>query len=491
MNWTRLHYGFAVCLTLSFASLGAATESKADLETCEHCAMSLSRAFIAVAKKTRPSVVHIRAEMGQTANGFQFNDPNSPFEQFQDELFHKFFGFPSPQERAPHDTPRQVASGSGFLVSPDGYIVTNYHVVKDATKIVIERYEEENIELEAQLIGIDPNTDIAVLKIAGENFPCLEFGDSDEVQVGEWMLAIGHPFRLRDSVSAGVVSATHRGNLQISQLEDFIQTDASVNPGHSGGPLLNLSSKVVGVNTAILTQSGASHGVSFSVPSNIARMVYEQIRENGSVDRAFLGAYIQDLDENLIEAFHLKKGTSGALIAEIMTDSAAERGGLLRGDIVTHINGQPIRSGKALRLAIMKLPSGSLCKISLLREGKSLQLEVKLGTQAKQVSIEGDAIFRLGITVEQLTPENTHKYRLKTDDQGLVITKVVPNSIAAIAGWHVNDVILVVNGQKMLTIDNLKAVLEKSVSNEKLVFLIHHTQSGRAGFHGVPHPDAR
>lgn len=453
---------------------------------CDKCAMSLSQAFITVARECRPAVVHIHSEVGpnfQGGSAFQM-DSLSPFEEFQEELFNRFFGTPGGSRGAPR--PQQASDGSGFIVSSDGYIVTNHHVVKDATRITVEKFDEVNREYTAKLVGCDPKTDIAVLKIEATNLPYLEFADSDEIEAGQWTMAIGHPFRLRDSVTAGVISATHRGDLQISQLEDFIQTDTSINPGNSGGPLLDLSGRVIGVNTAILSKTGGSIGVGFAVPSNIVSMVFEQIRQKGAVDRAFLGVQIQDLNDDLCVGFKLKKGTTGALIAEVVDDSAAQKAGLKAGDIVTQFNGAQIKSSKQLYTTLGKLSSGSICKMVVLREGKEVKLEILLGSRETETSQAGDIIHKLGITVEQITPENAHKYGVKTDEQGLVITKVMPQSVAAMIGWAPGSIIMVVNGEKISNVKDLKRVLDAANPKDRVVFLMH--QKGRASFYSVPHP---
>ena len=475
--------------TLLFLEGAVKEKTTKDLDSCEHCGQSLSRAFVGVAKKCRPAVVHIRGEHGKEnwgrMNPYQ-ESPNNPFEQFQEELFNRFFGGPSQGSRAPQQKPSQMSSGSGFIVSSDGYIVTNHHVVKDATRILVEKYDEIEQEFEAVVVGCDPNTDIAILKIPGENLPFIEFADSDQIDVGQWTLAIGHPFRLRDSVTAGVISATNRGDLKISQLEDFIQTDTSINPGNSGGPLLDLSGKVIGVNTAILSRTGGSIGVGFAVPSNIAKMVFEQIRVNGIVDRGFLGVQIQDLSEDLCSGFHLKKGTSGALIAEVVPDSSASDAGLEAGDIVIEFNGDAIKNSKQLYNSLGKLASGSDCRLKILRNGKPKKIKITLGSKSKEISVEGDIIHRLGLVVEQITPENAHHLGAKTDDKGLVITRILPGSLAAIAGLHEGSVIMVVNGQKISSIGDLKKTIEKANPKERLVILMHHR--GRASFYSIPHP---
>lgn len=473
---------------LCIGALSAADSTKESV--CEHCGLSLSNAFIEVAKKCRPSVVHIRGEQNKSGVGayrdFGGADSTNPFEQFQEELFNRFFGFPSTPQQAPQQKQTPISTGSGFIVSQDGYIVTNYHVVKDVARIVVEKYDDVEKEFEAELVGCDPNTDIAILKIPGKDLPCIAFADSDQIQVGQWTMAIGHPFRLRDSVTAGVISATHRGDLQISQLEDFIQTDTSINPGNSGGPLLDLSGKVIGMNTAILSRSGGNIGVGFAVPSNIISMVYEQIRQKGMVDRAYLGVQIQDLTDDLCAGFKMKKGTTGALVTEVVPDSVAQTAGLVPGDIIVEFNGESIKNAKQLYNSLGKLPSGSQADVKVLHDGKQKKIQMALGSKTKEVSLEGDLLHKLGVVVEAITPENANKYNVKSDEKGLVITRVLPGTTAAIAGWHEGSIIMVINGQKVSTIADLKKVLEKSDPKERVVLLMHFR--GRASFFSVPHP---
>ncbi len=480
----------AIISFLSMKSQINCQENISNSELCNHCGKSLSQAFIEVAKKGRPSVVHIRCEQGKrgSKNGFESFQDSSPnlFERFQEDLFNKFFGFSGGDNRSPKTNSAPVSSGSGFIVSSDGYIITNHHVVKDAARIIVEKYDDVEKEFEAKLVGCDPNTDIAVLKIECNNLVFLEFADSDKIQVGQWSMAIGHPFRLRDSVTAGVISATNRGDLQISQLEDFIQTDTAMNPGNSGGPLMDLNCKVIGVNTAILSQTGGSIGVGFAVPSNIASMVFEQIKKNGSVDRAFLGVQIQDLNESLCIGFKIKKGTTGALISEVMENSPAASSGLLSGDIVVEFNGDSIKNSKQLYNNLGKLASGNNCEIKIIRDGKFKIVKIVLGSKTKDVSEEGDIIYRLGIIVEQVIPENANKFGVKTDDKGVVITRVFPGSLAEKAGWREGSVIMVVNGDKIISISDLKQSLERSSVKDNLVVLLNY--KGRVNFYSIPHP---
>ncbi len=477
-----------LCALPIFGAMNFVEAGLKDPTACESCGKSLSQAFINVAKKCRPAVVHIRVETGG-GHLNPFGDSSNPFEQFQDDLFNRFFGFSGGPQRGQPQNSQQVSTGTGFIVSSDGYIVTNYHVIKDGSKIIVEKYDDIEKQYEAELIGCDPNTDLAVLKIkAGDDLPFLEFADSDELEVAQWVMAIGHPFKLRDSVSAGVISATHRGDLQISQLEDFIQTDAAINPGHSGGPLVDLNGRVIGVNTAILSKTGGNIGVGFAVPSNIAKMVYLQIQEGGSVDRAFLGVQIQDLSEDLCTGFRLKKGTTGALIAEVVPDSSAATSGLQAGDVVVDFNGETIKSSKQLYTTLAKLPAGEKCNMTILRDGKQKKIHIVLGSKAKEASTEGDIIHKLGIFVEQITPENAGKFGIKAEEKGVVVSKVLPGTIAALLGWTPGSVIMVVNGQKVASVTDLKKSLESANPKERLVILMNY--HGRATFHSIPHPSS-
>ncbi len=478
-------------LLLTCATLSLRAAEGPDHAMCPGCGQSLSNAFIQVAKKGRPAVVHIRGEMGgqpnQTYEEFS-NAPSNPFEQFQEELFNRFFGTPGDRKGGGYPRgPQGQSHGSGFIVSEDGYIVTNHHVVKDATRIIVEKYDEVEKEFEATLVGCDPKTDLAILKIDAKDLPVVTFADSDTLQVGQWTIAIGHPFKLRDSVTAGVISAMHRGDLQISQLEDFIQTDAAINAGNSGGPLFNLDGEVVGVNTAILSRSGGNIGVGFAIPSNIAKMVFEQIRNKGAVDRGFLGVQIQDLNEDLVTGFKLKKGTVGALISEVVPGSCAEQSGLQAGDVVTEFNGAEIKGAKSLYNAIGKIAAGTQCKLKVLRAGKPKVIVLTLGSKAIEEVQEGDVIHKLGVIVEPLSPENAHKFNAKTDDKGVVITRVLPGSIAAMMGWNQGAIIMVINGESVTSVSDVKRIIEKTDPKDRLVFLMHH--HGRASFHSVPHPN--
>ena len=478
-----------ICASTVTSSIAAGQKNQ---DLCPECGNSLSNAFIQVASKGRPAVVHIRGEMGgQVAKPYEeySQAPSSPYEQFQDELFQRFFGSPGGDRPGAKRGPQGQSHGSGFIVSSDGYIVTNFHVVKDATRVVVEKYGEVEQEFEATVVGCDPKTDLAILKIDAVDLPFTKFADSDNLQVGQWTIAIGHPFKLRDTVTAGVISAMHRGDLQISQLEDFIQTDTAINPGSSGGPLFNLDGEVIGVNTAILSRSGGNIGVGFAVPSNVAKMVFEQIKINGAVDRGFLGVQIQDLSEDLAAGFKMKKGSTGALIAEVVPGSCAEVSGLQSGDVVIEFEGKEIKGAKQLYQSIGKIPAGTICKMKVIRSGKSKMISITLGSKEVEEVQEGDIVHRLGLLVEQITPENAHKFNAKSDDKGVVITRVLPGSIASIMGWTQGSVILVINGEKVSSVGDVKRIIEKANPKDRLVFLMNF--NGKASFYSVPHPTTK
>src|SRR5579863_8542313 len=302
----------AVTCTLPLCPSYAASQTE---EACTCSPKQTSKAFTAAAKKSIPAVVFIKVQSStpdQDEGGYPYGYQN-PYDFNGDDFFNRFFGMPfhggPPQKPQP-----QFSQGSGFLVSADGYILPNAHVVKGADKITAVL--NDGREIDATLIGADPQTDIAIIKIEGKQFPFLPMGDSEEIDIGEWVIAIGSPFQLEASVTVGVVSAKGRQNLKITDFEDFIQTDAAINPGNSGGPLLNLNAEVIGINTAIVSRSGGYMGIGFAIPSNMAKNIMTQIIDKGSVTRGFMGVSLQPVDKDIAEAFGLNRA-EGALIAEV------------------------------------------------------------------------------------------------------------------------------------------------------------------------------
>jgi serine protease Do len=436
----------------------------------ESLTSKLSSAFVQTVKSCKYGVVSIQAEYGQKNSKNNLNHESfDEFERFQEDFFRHFFKPHGQQGKAQP----QTSQGTGFLVTNDGYIMTNYHVIKNATTIKVELYDNTDVSYTASVVGCDPASDIAVLKIEVKNLTHLKFADSDLIEEGQWSIAIGHPFKMRHSVTSGIISATHRAGLQISQIEDFIQTDASINPGNSGGPLLNLDGEVIGMNTAILSKSGGNIGLGFAIPSNLCSMVFEQIKDKGHVDRAFLGVQIQDLTQDLTEGFGLKSNTKGALIADIVKDSPAQKGGIERGDIVLKFNDKAITNARQLQTSVGKLPSGESCRVLVLRDNKQKLLTLTLGSQNQESkSREGDLIHKIGITVEELRQDNAHKFGLKSSEKGLAITSIKPGSIAQKNRWPLGGVILSVARKPVVKVKDLTKILAGMKAGQKGVVTI-------------------
>ena len=438
----------SVCCLLLNVYLGAATPSK-EAHLCRHCEQGISNTRVNVVKKCRNAVVYIETKQEPSMDrGFVID----PFEQF--------FGMPRRREQAPSQN--FSPSGTGFIVSSDGYIVTNNHVIDKAEEIKVEILSDSGEkEYQAKLIGCDPRSDIAILKIEEKGLPFLEFGDSDSVEEGQSTIAIGHPYRLRHSITGGMISAKDRTDLDLTDRAEYIQTDAALNPGSSGGPLLNLDGKVIAVNTAIRVQS---NGLGFAIPSNMAKMVYEHVKATGSVDRGFLGISLQDLSEDLIEAFGYNKGTKGALVTSVEKDLAGAVAGLETGDLITAFNGVRVKDAKALIIAVGKLASGKKCKMKVMRGNKEIELKAELGSQIAAASTKNNIMQRLGIVVDS-----------KNDsEKGVCIKEIIPGGLAHRSGWKVGSHILELNGQKIETVDDIVAAFDKNKDGKKLIALLEH-----------------
>ncbi len=386
-------------------------------------------AFTQIAKKSIPATVFIKATI--SSQPFSGLESQNPFDSFGDDFFHRFFGFPNGNGFQQIPQQPQIAGGSGFFVSADGYIVTNYHVVKDASKITIVL--NDGREFLATVKGSDPRTDLAVLKINETNLPYLTFGDSDELEIGEWVVAIGSPCALESSLTVGVVSAKGRQDLGITSLEDFIQTDAAINPGNSGGPLLNLNNQVIGVNTAILSRTGGYMGIGFSIPSHMVQHVFDQIMNSGGVQRAYLGVILQQIDKELADALGLDKA-DGVLVSDIMKDSPAAKAGLQQGDIILQNNDKPIKNVAKFRNDIAMMDPGQIVNLKILRNNSPLDLKIPLGVQSESEVCSAEMTQKIGIEVENATPEMASRLNIPANTIGVVITKIHPGSPAHLAG---------------------------------------------------------
>ncbi|PLX93012.1 MAG: serine protease [Desulfuromonas sp.] len=437
------------------------------------------QAFRSVAKKVSPAVVFIQVEQNieSSRSGVEFFSPfDSPF---GDEFLRRFFG-ESPNSRSPRkQAPKKRASGqgSGFIITPDGYILTNNHVVDKADSVKVTMLDGR--EYNASIVGTDPPSDLAVIKIDESDLPFLRLGDSEALEVGDWVLAVGNPFGLSHTLTAGIVSAKGRSNIGLSDYENFIQTDAAINPGNSGGPLVNLDGKVVGINTAIFSRSGGSMGIGFAIPVNMAKQVRKQLIEDGEVTRGQLGVYIQQLTSELAETFGLKKG-EGVLVAQVIEDSPAEHGGLKRGDVILRIDGKNVGEVAQFRNQVALTAPGTKMRLTLQRDGKKKEITVVIGRlDGESIATSGDGgkVPHIGLSLQSLTPEIAE--RLGYDDtEGVLVTAVEAGSRAEEAGIQRNDLILEIDRQPVTSPAEAKALLGKK-SRRGHLLLIRHGESTR------------
>jgi serine protease Do len=417
---------------------------------------SLARAgqlpdFTQLVEQASPAVVNISTTriINQKPASNQFDLPNQ--EQLPD-IFKHFFERQFPQQKSPQpgQMPKAQSSGSGFLISEDGYILTNFHVIKDADKIIVALSDRR--EMEAQLVGGDPRSDLALLKIAADDLPYLTLADSDQLKVGEWVLAIGSPFGFDYSVTAGIVSAKGR-SLRSETYVPFIQTDVAINPGNSGGPLFNLDGEVVGINSQIYTRSGGFMGLSFAIPSNTAIAVVAQLRENGEVARGWLGVQIQEVSQDLAESFGLDKA-AGALIAQVLDNSPALAAGLLAGDVITQVDGNEVVMSAQVAHFIGAIPPEQSVVIQVVRNGESIEIEVVIGhlpkiAAGKLSAIEqGKYVQRIGLRVAALSSEKAQQWSIRN---GIDIIEV-DAGVAQELGLQVGDVITSLANQRITSV---------------------------------------
>lgn len=437
----------------------------------------LNGAFVRSSERAIPSVVSVRTI--RTVNEFGFSPHEEhihPLERFHEEFFKRFFG------RRQSFQKTNESHGSGFFVSEDGYVVTNYHVVQHGQEFWISRTNEAE-ELSARLIISDPKTDLAILKVeSDESFPYLELGNSDHVQTGEWVIAIGSPFKLSHTVTAGVISSTDRHDLHINELEDFFQTDANINPGNSGGPLLDLYGRVIGVNTviALCPQTGGNSGIGFAIKSNIIRCVLNQVAESGTLTRGYLGVQPQPLDPQLAKQFGYSS-TNGALVAEVIPDSPAEKAGIKPGDIIMAIDGKSVQSPQALRNLIQLLPEGKKIDITIFRNGKQLTISASLGISDPVAHKQSELEHKLGFCVEEITDKTIETYKLNSCDQGrgVIVTHIDSRSLAYTAGIRKGTIILAVNHEPISTPQEFeRAVNESKKERDSALLLIQQRGQG-------------
>lgn len=395
--------------------------------------------------------------------------PDLPEDSPWGDLLRKFFG----DENGPQEDYNTQSLGSGFIIDPDGYIITNNHVIKDSDEIVVRLSDRR--ELKAKLIGTDPRSDVALLKIEAKNLPVVKIGNSDKLMPGQWVLAIGSPFGFDHSVSVGVVSAIGR-SLPSENYVPFIQTDVAINPGNSGGPLFDLDGEVIGINSQIYSRTGGFMGLAFAIPINVATNVITQLKDKGRVSRGWLGILIQDVNRELAESFGMKE-PMGAVVLKVLDDSPAQKAGFKIGDVVIDFNGKSINRSSDLPIAVGSTPVGDTAKVKVIREGKSIELKVKIAelpAEDKLASVESDdtepaKANRLGVAVEDLTTDQRHRLDIK---KGGVIVSEVTDGPALDAGIHRGDVLLKLNQQDIKSVKQFRELLPKLPVGKAVPILI-------------------
>jgi len=429
--------------------------------------------FSSVAKMATPAVVFIKVEKDVPVSGMQRF--GNMFDLFGDGSAQRFF-YPNgrgnqqrPGDQKPQ-TYRQVGQGSGFIVSKDGYIMTNTHVVGDMDKITVTLADGR--EFRAKRIGADPKTEVALIKIEADDLPYLKTGDVDKLETGDWVIAIGNPFGLNKTLTVGVVSAKGRTNIGITDYEDFIQTDAAINPGNSGGPLLNIDGEVIGINTAIYSQSGGYMGIGFAVPIDMALSIKDQLIANGYVKRGYMGVYLNPgaVTKEMATSFGYDQA-GGVLIADVMEKGPAEKAGIKRGDILIELDGEKVKDNQSFRNDVARIMPNRDVKLMLVRDGKRKKVTVRIGlmpgddlSEETQVKLLDKIGFRLQELDDQIAAHLNYK-----DEQGLVVTEVQSGSEAQEKGLRVGMLILEVNRKEVKNLDGFYKAADDSKDGRMLL----------------------
>lgn len=430
--------------------------------------------FTELVEEASPAVVNISTL--QLPKRSRMKRYNMPEEDWPD-IFQEFFGRPHPQRPNPGGKPRPQSLGSGFIISKDGYILTNNHVVKGADQIIVRLSDRR--ELEAKLIGFDKRSDLALLKIKANDLPTVELGSADNLKPGQWVVAIGSPFGFDYSVTAGIISAINR-SLPSENYVPFIQTDVAINPGNSGGPLFDMDGKVIGVNSQIFTRSGGFMGLSFAIPIDVVMSVVSQLKDKGYVSRGWLGVYIQDVNKDLAESFGLDK-PHGALIAEVMPKGPAEAAGFRPGDIITQFAGNEIDVSADLPHAVGQTPVGKSVAVEVVRQGKNITLDVTIGELPEEkgqvrTSVPSQSSNRLGLQVENLTNEQKKKYEV---NGGVAVIEVLAGPASSV-GIRRGDIITDLHNQPINSISDFKRIMAKLPANRSVSMRL--VRNGRPGY---------
>lgn len=461
-----------VALVSEFHSLpsGVAVDKKQEITSpslVEH-----EQTFVSVSKAATPAVVNIAAsrvtKQSERVPGFPFNDP----------FFRRFFGddfFGSPDNQRKR---KSESLGSGVIIESDGLIVTNNHVIENADEIIVLLSDKR--EFEGTVVGTDPKSDLAVIRINATELPTIPWGNSSQLQVGEYVLAIGSPFGFTQTVTMGIVSAIGRENIGLTDYEDFIQTDAAINPGNSGGAMVNIHGELVGINTAIFTRSGGYMGIGFAVPSDMARSIVESLVTTGKVVRGWLGVAIQDVTSSLAKGFGLSE-EKGALVSEVMAESPADKAGFRRGDVIIRFGENPIEDTNQLRNLVAGTNVGKEVNVRLIRDKEEIDLVVLIEAQPKDMFAKRSretenedqrSTLLGGIEVSALSEELARQFDLREDAQGVVVMNVEQESPADEAGLKRGDLIMEVNRQPVRDINSYEESLANASKNEPILLLV-------------------
>jgi len=455
----------ALLATTAWAAARAGTSQPdrgiASLEQTGH-------AFASIAKKASPGVVFIRVDKTVHYAPTQFG--------FDDDFLRRFFGAPfgngNGNGNGNGGAQHLVGQGSGFIISKDGYVLTNSHVVGDADKVTVTL--QDGRVFNAKKIASDSRSDVAVVKIDGDHLTALPLGDSDSLVAGEWVVAVGNPFGLSHTVTAGIVSAVGRSSVGIADYEDFIQTDAAINPGNSGGPLIDLEGKVVGMNTAIVSGAGGNVGVGFAIPINMAKTISDQLIAKGSVTRGHLGVIVQDLTPDLAASFGLE-AHDGVVVSQVLDDSPAAKAGLRRSDVILELDGKAVTGGVDLRNDVAMTAPGKKVRLTVQRDGKKRTIDVTIAPLPEQESVasaaEEGSMDNLGLSVQDLTPELAQRLGV-SEKSGVVVTGVEAGSAADLAGMRAGEVILEANRHPVNNTGELEKALARSKNDDTVLLLL-------------------
>jgi serine protease Do len=458
----------AVCFLIALAGLSTAFAGKSPAAREEEPSSKRPAAesprspsgYSSVVKRVLPSVVKVSTTIRTKPAAYGRQDPgDGPFRWF----FGPQFGQRGPIERFTPEPQRGL--GSGVVITKDGYILTNHHVIDGADEVKVTL--SDGREMQAKVVGTDPQTDVAVIKVDARSLAAIEVADSEQIEVGEVVLAIGNPFGLGQTVTSGIVSGKGRGNIGLDY-EDFIQTDAAINPGNSGGALVDADGRLVGINTAILSRSGGSQGIGFAIPANLAQGVMDALIKEGRVTRGYMGAMIQDVTPSLAKEFKIKQG-SGALVGEVKSGGPADRAGVQAGDVITEIDGHPVRDSRSLRLRVAGTKPGTTLALKVVRDGEAKTLDVKVkelpgaATLAKNSDpAQDDEGVLNGVTVADLDENSRRQNELPRGLKGVVVAQIDPNSPAAEAGLRTGDIIQEINRRPVRNADEAVRLTEKS-----------------------------